>query len=203
MPGGVTVFCDPTLAPLMRSVGAPYEVAVLSAPASLMLAQITRHTHNDVLITLSDAMDQAVAQALVVPATRVDGFGNTLVLASLASWQGSIARARVAVTDPTPADSLDGRAVLAANNIAPAAVLGAANTADVAFLVTTGAAELGLVYLTDVRADPRLQVVRTLQGPVAYSAAVNAHAYSPNAGAFISLLRRSRALLQEGGLTCA
>lgn len=203
MPSGVTVFCDPTLAPLMRSVGAPYEVAVLSAPASLMLAQITRHTHNDVLFTLSDAMDQAVAQALVVPGTRADGFGNTLVLASLAGWRGKVAAARVAVTDPTPAASLDGRAVLAANHFSPAAVLGAANTGDVAFLVLTGAAELGLVYLTDVKAEPRLRVVQRLIGPVAYSAAVNAHAYSPNAQGFISLLRSSRGVLQAGGLTCA
>jgi molybdate transport system substrate-binding protein len=203
MPAGVTVFCDPTLAPVMRSVAAPYEVAVLSAPASLMLAQIIRHTHNDVLFTLSDAMDQAVAQALVMPATRVDGFGNALVLASLAGWQGDVSSARVAVTDPTPADSLDGRTVLAANHLAPAAVLGAASTADVAFLVTTGAADLGLVYLTDVKADPRLRVVQTLQGPVAYSAAVNAHAYSPNAAAFLALLRNSSGVLQAGGLTCA
>jgi ABC-type molybdate transport system substrate-binding protein len=203
MPAGVTVFCDPTLAPVIRSVAAPYEVAVLSAPAGLMLAQITRHTHDDVLVTLSGAMDQAVAQALVVPGTRADGFGNTLVLASLAGWRGNISTARAAVTDPTPAASLDGRAVLAANHLAPAVIQGAANTGDVVFLVLTGAADLGLVYLTDVKAEPRLQVVQTLSGKVAYSAAVNANAYSPNAGDFISLLRNSRGVLQAGGLTCA
>jgi hypothetical protein len=39
---GVTVFCDPTLARVVREVGAQagYEVAVLSAPAPLMVQQM-------------------------------------------------------------------------------------------------------------------------------------------------------------------
>ena len=49
-----------------------------------MLAQIQRHTRNDVLFTLSGAMDQAVQLRLVRPETRVDGFANQLVLACLA-----------------------------------------------------------------------------------------------------------------------
>jgi len=206
-PDGVTVFCDPTLAPAVRAVAAKaaYDVASLSAPAPLMIAQIIRHTHNDVLFTLSNAMDQAVAQALVVPATRADGFSNTLVLTALAGWSGSVSRARVAVTDATVASGLDGRAVLAANDLTTGPVQGAANTADVAFLVTTGAADVGLVYLTDVKADPRLQVVATLRADpalVAYSAAVNAHAYSPHAATFVGLLKASQAILQTGGLQC-
>ena len=75
IPPGVTVFCDPTLRPAMRSLdpisrtqaGAP--VSVLSAPAMSMLAQIQRHTRNDVLFTLSAAMDQAVQLQLVRPET--------------------------------------------------------------------------------------------------------------------------------------
>ncbi len=62
--------------------GAP--VSVLSAPAMSMLAQLQRHTRNDVLFTLSAAMDLAVQFRLVRPETRVDGFSNQLVLAGLA-----------------------------------------------------------------------------------------------------------------------
>jgi molybdate transport system substrate-binding protein len=211
MPPGVTVFCDPTLKPAMRrmdplsrkAAGAP--VAVLCAPAASMLAQMTRHTHNDVLFTLSAAMDQAVHLQLVKPETRVDGFSNTLVLAglgdrvtapgNLAGVQAMLGQAAMAVTDDTVASGLDGRAVLAANGLtAPAAsrVWGAANTGDVAFLVTSGTVDIGLMYLTDVRADPRLAVIWTLQADptlVNYAAAVNAKAFSPNAQAFVSLLR--------------
>jgi len=218
IPPGVTVFCDPTLAPAFRALdglgGVP--VAALCAPASLMLAQITRHTRDDVLFTLATAMDQAVAARLVRPETRVDGFANTLVLAGLgdrvtppASSTGllaMLAMARVAVTDATPASGLDGRAVLAANfSFPPPNVMGAANTGDVAFLVTTGAADLGLMYLTDAKADPRLTVIATLTADpklTSYAAAVNAKAVSPNAQTFINSLRGpAAASLRAAGLT--
>jgi molybdate transport system substrate-binding protein len=214
----VTVFCDPTLKPAFRALdglgGVP--VAALSAPASLMLAQITRHTRDDVLFTLSTAMDQAVAAGLVRPETRIDGFCNTLVLAGLgdrttppadrAGLVAMLASARVAVTDATVASGLDGRVVLAANQLSPPNVMGAANTGDVAFLVTTGAADIGLMYMTDVKADPRLAVVATLTAAPAltnYAAAVNAKAVSPNALNFLDMLRSAAALakLRAAGLT--
>lgn len=211
IPPGVTVFCDPTLGPAMRSLGriswaqAGAPVSVLSAPAMSMLAQLQRHTRNDVLFTLTGAMDQAVQLRLVRPETRVDGFANRLVLACLAgngvapkdetSLPGMLAGARIAVTDNTAASGLDGRAVLDANGLTQAAgnrVIGAANTADVAFLVTTGAADIGLVYMTDVRADERLAVLATLDADPAltnYAAAVNAKAVSPNAQAVLNVMR--------------
>jgi len=216
--GGVTVFCDPTLAPAFRALDGlgGVKVAALSAPAPLMLAQITRHTRDDVLFTLSTAMDQAVAAKLVKPETRVDGFANALVLAGLAdritapadrpALLALLGAARVAVTDATVASGLDGRAVLAANFSAPLPnVLGAANTGDVAFLVTSGAADLGLMYMTDVKADPRLGVVATLTADpklTSYAAAVNARAVSPNAQAFLASLRGPAAgMLRAAGLS--
>jgi ABC-type molybdate transport system substrate-binding protein len=205
---GVTVFCDPTLAPALRGAGrgAGYEVAVLCAPAPLLIQQIIRHTHNDVLVTLGTAMDQAVAANLVLPATRMDGFSTSLVLAFHGAFNGILAGARFAVTDPTTASGLDGRAILAANGLSPARVQGVATTQDAAFLLTTGAVDIALLYLTDVMADPRLGVLQVLKAPVAvqtYAAAVNAHAYSPNAGAFIALLRQSAQALAAQGLVSA
>ena len=224
IPPGVTVFCDPTLGPAMRSLdrisrvqaGAP--LSVLSAPAMLMLAQLQRHTRNDVLLTLSGAIDLAVQLRLVRPETRIDGLANQLVLAGLArdavsarnkaGLQGMLAGARIAVTDDTVASGLDGRAILDNNGLTQAAgnrVVGAANTADVAFLITTGAADIGLVYLTDVRADTRLIALAPLAADPAltnYAAAVNMKAVSPNAQAVLNVMRSTEgeAVLRATGL---
>ena len=224
IPPGVTVFCDPPLRAAIRALdgisraqaGAP--IAVLCAPAASMLAQLQRHTRNDVLFTLSSAMDMAVALQLVRPETRIDGFSNPLVLTALrgrasaadqAGLAAMLASAKLAVTDDTVASGLDGRAILDQNGLTKAAgsrVMGAATTADVAFLVTTGAADIGLVYLTDVRADPRLMVLATLAAdPVLTSVAgaVNAKAVSPNAQAVLNVMRGAQgsAALRNAGLT--
>jgi ABC-type molybdate transport system substrate-binding protein len=225
IPPGVTVFCDPTLKTAMRQLdpvsrraaGAP--VAVLCAPAASMLAQITRHTRNDVLFTLSTAMDEAVRMNLVNPKTRVDGFANTLVLAGLGDRMSApgdlsgllamVSEATIAVTDATVVSGLDGRAMLDANGLTKAAgnrVWGAANTGDVAFLVTSSSVDLGLMYLTDIRADPRLTLIWTLQADPAltnYAAAVNAKAVSPNAQTFLNLLKGVEAgnMLRDAGLS--
>ncbi len=227
VPPGVTVFCDPTLGPAMRSLdrisrkqaGAP--VTVLSAPAMSMLAQLQRHTRNDVLFTLSGAMDLAVRLQLVRPKTRIDGFSNPLVLAVLqergavaadkVGVLGMLSGARLAVTDDTVASGLDGRAVLDANGLTKAAgnrVIGAATTADAAFLITTYVADIGLVYLTDVKADPRLTVLAPLTSDPAltnYSGAVNTKAVSPNALALLNVMRSTggSAVLRAAGLAIA
>ncbi len=225
LPPGVTLFCEPTLVPAMRALDAPSRsqiatpVSVLSAPAPLMLAQITRHTRNDVLFTLSAAMDQAVQARLVKPETRCDGFANTLVLAALAgsiqppadaaSLHQLLRQKRLAVTDATVASGLDGRAILQNNSLPqPGTLLGAANTVDVVFLLNSGAADIGLIYLTDVKAHPRLAVIAELAAApqlVAYSAAVNAHAVSPRAQAFLSFLRApaTATTLRHAGLQVA
>jgi molybdate transport system substrate-binding protein len=113
------------------------------------------------------------------------------------------------VTDNTVASGLDGRAILDQNGLTKAAgsrVMGAATTADVVFLVTTGAVDIGLVYLTDVRADPRLMVLATLAAdPVLTSVAgaVNAKAVSPNAQAVLNVMRGAKGsgALRNAGLT--
>jgi molybdate transport system substrate-binding protein len=227
IPPGVTVFCDPTLGPAMRSLdefsraqaGAP--ISVLSAPGMSMIAQLQRHTRNDVLFTLSSVIDLAVQLGLVRAETRVDGFANALVLAGLKD-RDTIATnkagllsvpigARIALTDDTVASGLDGRAVLDANGLTQVVgnrVMGAANTADVAFLITTGAADIGLVYLTDVKADPRLKVLATLTADPAltnYAGAVNVKAVSPNAQALLNVMRSTdgNTTLRNAGLRIA
>ncbi len=180
-----------------------------------MVAQIIRHTRNDVLFTLSTVMKDAMAAQLVVPASRAAGFANTLVLAGLQrsfatplgqpALQALLLKARVAVTDNTAASNLDGYAILAANNLSAPHVQGAANTGDVADLVTAAKVHLGLMYLTDVQADPRLTAVATLTSPPAltsYAAAVNANAFSPNAQALVNLMHSPNGIarLRSAGL---
>jgi len=220
MAGGVTVFCDPTLAPAFRALDGlgGLSVAPLCAPGPLMLAQITRHTRDDVLVSLQPVMEQAAAAGLIDPSSRIGGLANTLVLAARAgtappppgraALAALVAGARLAITDPTPAAAFDGRAVLAANGLSAASLEGAANTADVAFLVATGAADLGLVYRTDVRDNPRLVEVAALQADpalTAYVAALNARAVGTGGKTLLAQLRSpaATARLQEAGLTCA
>ncbi len=223
IPPGVTVFCDPSLGPAMRSLdgiaraqaGAP--VSVLSAPAASMIAQIQRHTRNDVLFTLSSAMDQAEKLQLVRPETRINGYSNPLVLAGLrdghtapadrATLLAMLGGARLVVTDNTVASGLDGRAVLAANGLPQAGtrITGVATTADAVFMIVTGAADIGLVHATEVNAEPRLMVLAKLTADpalTAYSGAVNAKAVSPNAQALLNVMRGAAgsAALRAAGL---
>ena len=216
-PPDVALYCDPTLAPAMRQVGALFQartgapVAVLSAPPPLMLAQIERQTRDDVLVSLASAVEDGVSRGLLRLDTRFNGWRNRLVLAARAGEvspfsatdPGALARSlgngRFAVTDPTVAAAFDGPAVLGRLGLAPALagkVVGAADTADVAFLVKTGAAQLGLLYLTDVRADSALAVAATLDSaaaPTTYATAMNRQAQSPNAQAFLDFLRTPEA----------
>ena len=220
---GITLFCDPTLQPVMRSldplardrIGAP--VAVLSAPAGLLLAQIQHRARNDILFTLNAFMDQAVQLNLVKPGSRIDGWSNQLVLAvpgtqPLAAPDRPtlirrLAKARVAVTNATDVSAgLDGRAILASSGLPLAgSFIGAADTGDVAFLLRSGAADVGLLYLTDVKAAGGLQVLAVLDdgaSRMGYACAANAQAMSPNVQAFLGLIKggEARARLQQAGL---
>ncbi len=208
-PAGVTLFCDPPLRPAMRALvklaGVP--VAILSAPAVAMIEQIRRHTRDDVLVTVSAAMDRAVGQNFVDPKTRIDGFSNPLVLAAAGRFTGGAlpAGARVAVTDNTVISGLDGATVLAANGYAAVRVTGTASTADAVFLVLTGKADAAVVYQIDATAEPGLAVLAVLKADpavTAFSAARNARSISPNAQSFLTLMRSpaGAAALKAAGL---
>jgi ABC-type molybdate transport system substrate-binding protein len=131
--------------------------------------------------------------------------GRTPAPANAAALARLVAGSTVAVTDNTTASALDGRAVLAANQLRAGKVIGTANTGDAAFLVTTDVADIALIYRTDAASDPRLSVLATLAADPAltrYAAAVNAKAISPNARAVLGLIGSSRgmALLRQAGL---
>ena len=206
----VIVYGDPTLRHALLDVGARFTaqtgvpVHVFAAPPTLILAQLRHQVWNDVVVTQAPWMDRAEQVGVIAKDTRTGAWRNTLVLARAAGV--TPANDTVAVTDPTPAASVDGPAVLAAMGGPAAHFQGVANTAEVAFLLDTGAAAQGLVYLTDVRADPELRVAGpvadTAYAPIVYAAAISTLTHSPNAHAFLDYLASPVAteLLRADGL---
>jgi ABC-type molybdate transport system substrate-binding protein len=212
----VGVYVEPTLAPAMGAVGRAFTrvqgvgVAVGAASAPLLLAQFARTGLADLLIVPGPWMDRALAQGGFDPATRREAWRNPLVLAARAPAPESrdlaalLAAGPLALTDPTEASTLDGRASLAAAGLAAPRVIGTATTADAAFLVVSGAAHTALVFRTDAGPRSGLAVVAPLPlvPPVTYAMAMSAAPPSRNARAFADFLsgKRARDLLTSHGL---
>jgi ABC-type molybdate transport system substrate-binding protein len=192
----VIVYGEPTLRHALLDVGARFTaetgvpVHVFAAPPTIILAQLRHQVWNDVVVTQALFMDQAEQAGVIEKGTRTGVWRNTLVLAS--ATDVTPANDTFVVTDPTPAATIDGPAVLAAVGLHPAHVQGVANTANVGFLLDTGGAAEGLVHLTDVRADPKLRVAAPVAAsgyaPIVYAAAISTLTHSPNARAFLDFL---------------
>jgi molybdate transport system substrate-binding protein len=206
----LVVSCDTTLAPALRAVGAAYaaraggRVFVFPTGPGLILPQLVRDIQNDIVVTQVATLRQA-AQAGVIGATAFGGrWRNPLVVAGA---RGASATNRTfAVSDASPASDIDGPALLARLGLQPARVLGAVDTDEVAYLLTTGAAQAGLLHMTDVRADRRLEVIRNvpdeIHPPVVYAASVTRLASRPNPEDFIVFLSttEANAVLADAGL---
>ena len=213
-PADLALLCEPTLATAMRLAASVYadrgnpRTAIFSAPPALLLAEIAHGVSDDLLVTTTGAMDSAIAQGLASAQTRADLWSNRVVLAgpagrttAFAAGDGvalrhAFAGTGIAVPDPTDASTIDGPAVLARlglNDTPSQTIVGAADTAGVAYLIKTGAVGLGLLYLTDVRADPTLALACVLDASTApaatYSIALSAKTKNPHAPAFHALLR--------------
>ena len=209
----VTISCDPTLQSAVKRVGARFTaetgapVHVFSAPPPLLVAQLERDVQIDILLTLAETLDDAARRGVVQPTTRVAGWRNRLVVASLAEHAPSpalsdvsgvadlLGSGRFAVTDPTIAATIDGPAVLDRLGLRTKLaerLIGAANSDEVVFLLTSRTARFGLVHVTDVRADPRLQVVAMVplsaHAPIVYAAAATSVMKSPNTENFLHFL---------------
>ncbi len=209
----LVVYCDPTLRPAMRRIGRLFTdrtrapVYVFSAPPPLMLAQLDRDVQNDILVSSAATLDEGTRRELVLPATRVAGWRNRLVIAGLSANLASeaptdVARLpdllgpdRLAISDDTVASTVNGPAVierLGLRQVLDGRVVGAADTDEIVFLLVTGTARFGLVHLTDVRANPRLGVVAmvpdTAYAPIVYAAAASRVGRSPSTQAFLGFL---------------
>ena len=178
-------------------------VYVFPTGPGLLLPQLLRDIQNDIVVTQLTILEQAAQAGIVASANATGRWNNPLVIAGL---HGTSATDQTfAVPDPTPASDLDGPAILTQLGLRPAHVLGAVDTDEVAFLLTTRAAQAGLLHMTDVRADERLDVIRPLPAdipPIVYGASVTRLASRPNPEGFISFLGAPEAiaLLTESGL---
>ena len=205
----LALICDTTLAPALRLASAAYrrqtgvQVFVFPTGPGLIVPQLEREVQNDIVVSQPAILAQ-VAHAGIVDAITSTQWRNPLVIAGLQNARTD--GGTFAVPDPSVASDFDGPALLARLQLDPARVLGAVDTDEVAFLITSGAAQVGLLHLTDVRADERLGVIRPVASevhpPLLYAAAVNRSAGRPNPQGFVSFLAGSEGtgILAAAGL---
>jgi ABC-type molybdate transport system substrate-binding protein len=208
----LAVNCDTTLAPALRQAAAAYKartgvrVFVFATGPGLILPQLVRGIQNDIVVTQTTILDQAVQAGVVASAVRAQ-WRNPLVIAGA---RGVTAIDRTfAAPDSSPASDIDGPALLARLGLTPSRILGAVDTDEVAFLLTTGAAQAGLLHMTDVRADERLAVIRPVppatQPPLLYAASATRLARRPSPEGFVTFLAvpEGAAILAAAGLEMA
>jgi molybdate transport system substrate-binding protein len=208
----LAVSCDTTLAPALRALGAAYRartnvrINVFATGPGLVLPQLQRQVQNDVVVTQDATLTQATQAGVIAQGAQAGPWRNRLVIAGLRRDLSLSADTPIAASDPSPAADLDGAAVLAAMGLRYSAMLGAIDCNGVAFLITSGAAQAGLLHMTDVRADDRLVVLRevpdTAHPPIAYRAAVTTLSWRPDPAALIAFLAspEGSAVLARNGL---
>ena len=206
---GLSVACDTTLAPALRRAGAAYRqrtgarIYVFPTGPGLLLPQLERNIQNDILVSQIPILDQALQAKLIAALPGPPHWRNPLVIAGL---PGAAMDQTFAAPDPTPASDIDGPALLAKLGLKPARIIGAVDTDEVASLIDSGAAQAGLLHMTDVRADTRLTVLRVIppdiQPLLTYAASVTRLASRPNPQAFIEFLAtpEAKAVLTDAGL---
>jgi molybdate transport system substrate-binding protein len=208
--------CDTALAAPMLAAARLFAkthgvlVNVFPTPPGLILPQIARHIQNDMVITRTAAIADAVA-AMTIAADAPHGgqWLNRLVIARRAGASGSIVTGRIAVADATPGSDMDGPAILRHLKLGQGGVWGVIDTDEVAFVLLRGQVEVGLLHMTDIRANPGLEVIAAIPDaavpPILYSIAVTKLSRRPNPQAFIASLSTPDgvAALQAAGLEVA
>ena len=206
----LAVTCDTTLAPALHRAGAAYRaqsgarVFVFPTGPGLILPQLTRNIQNDIVVTQVPILQQAAQAGIIASVPDGPRWRNPLVIAG--SSETSAIDATFAASDATPASDIDGPAMIARLQLKPRRVLGAVDTDEVAALLVTGAAQAGLLHMTDVRAHPQLAVIRPVpvdvRPPLVYAASVTRLAGRPDPEGFVAFLASQDAavLLSESGL---
>lgn len=219
-PAQITVFAAASLKTAFDALAPAYEaqtgreVTVALAGSSALARQIEAGAPADVFVSANtDWMDALEARGLLLPGSRRDLLGNSLVLIAppgdvpairigpgmdLARALGG-GRLAMALVDAVPA-GIYGRAALVSlgqwRAVAPL-VAQADNVRAALALVATGAAPLGIVYATDALAEPRVAVVGTFPAashpPIVYPAAALAAGRTRAASAFLDWLAGPKA----------
>jgi molybdate transport system substrate-binding protein len=225
----LTVFAAASLKNGLDAVIASYEqetgqrVAASYAASSALARQIEQGAPADLFISADLAwMDYLEQRHLIRPGSRRDLLGNRLVLVA----PKGEAKAVELTQGRLSAALRDGRLAIAAVAGVPAGKYGKAalehlglwpevagrlaqaeNVRAALAFVSRGESPLGLVYETDARADPNVEIVarfpETSHPPIVYPVAVTASSTSPDAMRFLDALRRpgSAALFAREGFT--
>jgi molybdate transport system substrate-binding protein len=206
----LSLSCDTTLAPALRKAAAAYaaktsvRVFVFATGPGLILPQLERNIQNDIVVTQIAILEQAAQAKIIKVVPTAPRWRNPLVIAGL-SGTSSI-DGMFAASDPTPASDIDGPALLAKLELKPTRVLGAVDTDEVARLLLSGAAQAGILHITDVRAHPRLAVIRPVPSdvapPLVYAASITRLSSRPDPQGFIAFLAtpEAKTLLTAAGL---
>jgi molybdate transport system substrate-binding protein len=209
--------CDPALAAPMAAAAQLFAkthgvlVNIFPTPPGLILPQIARHIQNDMVITSSAAIGDAVAATTIAAdAPRGGQWRNRLVIARRAGATQSVVTGRIAVPDATPGSDMDGPAILRKLNLGPrfiwGGVWGVIDTDEVVYLLLRGQVDAGLLHMTEIRANPGLEVIATVPDsaapPILYSIAVTKLSRRPHPEAFIAFLMAPDgvAVMQTAGL---
>lgn len=185
------------------------KVIVSYAASSALARQIENGAPADLFISADQQwMDYLAERRLIKPETRVDLLRNTLVLIAPAA---SKVRAEIKAGFPLASLLGDGRLAMANPDSVPAGKYGKAaleylgvwsnvqsrvapaeNVRAALALVSRGEAPLGIVYATDVLADPGVRVVGEFPAashpPIVYPAAVTADSKGSAAEKFLRYL---------------
>jgi len=206
----LAVSCDTATARAVTRAGAAVRartgvrIRVFPTLPGLLLPQLEREIQNDLVVTQLAVLDQAEQEGLIQPGGRTGPWRNRLVTAAARDPAGP--EGSFAVPDPTPAQGIDGNAILERLDAAPTKVLGVIDTEAVAWMLTRGEARQGLLHQTEVSGDDRLTTIAVVPDdawpPILYAATVTKLAQRGDPAAFVAFLGSpdGQAVLHAAGL---
>jgi len=224
------VFAAASLKNALDDIDASYRkdtgkgVTVSFAASSALAKQIDAGAPADVFISADlDWMDYLAKKNLIKPDSRGNLLGNSIVLVAPAD---SKIMAKIGPGFPLASLLGDGRLAMANTQSVPAGKYGKAaleslgvwasvkdrvaqaeNVRAALLLVSRGEAPLGIVYKTDVAADPQVRIVDSFPDdshpPIVYPVAVIAASANPDAASYLAYLKSpaAAALFEKQGFT--
>lgn len=217
----VVVFAAASLKTALDAVAADFtaatgdDVLISYAGSNLLAAQIIAGAPADLFLSASEAwMDEVAAAGLVVPGTRRDLLGNTLVLIAHGTDAAPVAigpeldlaglldggKLAMALVDSVPAGQY-GKAALTMLGLWDAVQQDVAQTDNVRAalaLVAAGEAPLGIVYASDALAEPGVSVIATFppdsHPPIVFPVALLTNATDPADADFLAALSERAAI---------
>lgn len=195
----VTIFAAASLKTALDEITQGTDTSVSYAATSTLARQVELGAPADLVITANAAwMDHLAAQARLASDTRRDLLGNSLVLIAPADMAvntqanqpvneiiGS-ARLAMALVDAVPAGIYGKEALISLGvwDLIQPNIVQTDNVRAALRLVAMGEAAFGIVYASDAKAEPRVQVVHQFDpvthGPILYPMAIVAGRDTPN-----------------------